>query len=71
MTNPFDAEDGEFLVLVDDEGRHSLWPSFSAVPAGWTAVFGPDPRALCLEYVRANWTDMRPRGLAARMDAGR
>ncbi len=34
MTNPFDDEDGEFLVLVNDEGQHSLWPAQLAVPAG-------------------------------------
>ena len=26
-TNPFDAEDGAFFVLVNDE-QHSLWPVF-------------------------------------------
>jgi MbtH protein len=28
---------------------------------------GPDGREACLEYVTANWTDMRPRSLAALM----
>ncbi|MFD9128551.1 MbtH family NRPS accessory protein [Kitasatospora sp. NPDC059571] len=27
MQNPFDDPDGTFLVLIDDQGRHSLWPS--------------------------------------------
>jgi len=27
MTNPFETEDGEFCVLVNDEGQHSLWPT--------------------------------------------
>ena len=40
MTNPFDNEDGSFFVLVNDEGQHSLWPSFAEVPAGWTRVHG-------------------------------
>ncbi|MGW3730031.1 MbtH family protein, partial [Streptomyces sp. NPDC000851] len=35
-TNPFDDADGRFLVLVNDEGQHSLWPSFADVPGGWT-----------------------------------
>ncbi|MFE7595491.1 MbtH family NRPS accessory protein, partial [Kitasatospora sp. NPDC057512] len=26
MTNPFDDQDGTFLVLVNDENQHSLWP---------------------------------------------
>ncbi|WP_279499209.1 MbtH family protein [Actinomadura rubrisoli] len=65
MTNPFDDPDGTFLVLVNDEGQHSLWPSFADVPAGWTSVFGPGPRPECLDYVTANWTDIRPRSLTA------
>ena len=60
--NPFDDESGEFHVLVDDRGRHSLWPTFCAVPAGWTVAFGPGTRSDALAYVEANWHDIVPRG---------
>ncbi|BCJ64716.1 MbtH family protein [Polymorphospora rubra] len=63
MTNPFDDPDGTFLVLVNAENQHSLWPSFADVPAGWTTVFGPGPRQEALDYVEANWTDLRPQSL--------
>jgi len=63
MANPFDDEDGTFLVLTNDENQHSLWPAQSEVPAGWTVAFGPDSRAAGLAYVEANWTDMRPASL--------
>ncbi|MDW4916039.1 MbtH family protein [Streptomyces californicus] len=69
MTNPFDDEDGAFLVLVNDEGQHSLWPAFAAVPAGWTVAHPEDTRQACLDYVEQNWTDLRPRSLAERMKA--
>jgi MbtH protein len=68
MTNPFDDPDGTFLVLVNDEGQHSLWPEFAAVPAGWEVAFGPGPRADALEHVESNWTDMRPRSLVRAME---
>jgi MbtH protein len=67
MTNPFDDPDGTFLVLVNDEGQHSMWPAFAAVPAGWTVVHERDTRQACLDYVDAHWTDMRPRSLVAAM----
>ena len=67
-TNPFEDEDGRYLVLVNDEGQHSLWPTFAEVPAGWSVAFGEDSRAACLAYVEQNWTDMRPRTLIAQMD---
>ena len=44
-TNPFDDETGTFLVLVNDEEQHSLWPTFADVPAGWRKVFGDAGRA--------------------------
>jgi MbtH protein len=71
VPNPFDDPDGRFLVLVNDEGQHSLWPVFADVPDGWTVVFGADdPNGPAgLEYVEAHWTDMRPRSLVARMEA--
>ncbi|WP_344425992.1 MbtH family protein [Amycolatopsis minnesotensis] len=67
MTNPFDDENGTFLVLVNDEGQHSLWPSFVAVPAGWTVVKQEDTRQNCLDYVNEHWTDMRPASLVKAM----
>lgn len=67
MTNPFDDEDGRFLVLRNDEGQHSLWPSFIDVPAGWHVVHEEDSRAACLQYIEDNWTDMRPNSLIASM----
>ncbi|TDB92304.1 MbtH family protein [Actinomadura sp. 7K534] len=69
-TNPFEDPEGRFHVLVNDEGQHSLWPSFADVPAGWRSVFGEDTRAACLEYVERNWTDLRPRSLTEAMEGG-
>ncbi|MFG3250460.1 MbtH family protein [Streptomyces sp. NPDC048187] len=68
-TNPFDDADGRFLVLVNHEGQHSLWPSFAQVPGGWTVAFEENTRDACLEYVEANWTDLRPRSLAESVDS--
>ena len=66
MTNPFDDEQGTFLVLVNDENQHSLWPSTIDVPAGWAVSHGPDSRPACVDHIEANWTDMRPASLIAR-----
>lgn len=69
MTNPFDATDGSFAVLTNADRQHSLWPATLDVPAGWTVAHGPADRAACLDYVAAHWTDLRPRELAAHLDA--
>ena len=69
-SNPFDDQDGRFLVLVNDEDQHSLWPTFAEVPAGWRSVFGGTDgvdRDSALQFVEDNWTDMRPRSLREQM----
>ena len=67
-TNPFDDEAGTFLVVVNDEDQHSLWPAYADVPAGWRKVFGAASRAECLAYVEERWTDIRPKSLREAMD---
>ncbi|WP_377273151.1 MbtH family protein [Peterkaempfera sp. SMS 1(5)a] len=75
MTNPFEDESGPYLVLVNEEGQHSLWPAYIAVPAGWTVALAAAPRSECLAHIEKNWVDMRPLSLvhatAARTGAGR
>lgn len=67
-TNPFENNDYSYFVLVNDEGQHSLWPSFATIPDGWQAVFGEESRQACLDYVEENWVDMRPKSLIKAMD---
>jgi MbtH protein len=67
-TNPFDDPEGRFLVLVNDEGQHSLWPSFAEVPGGWTIALAENTRETCLDFIETHWTDLRPRSLAAPTD---
>ncbi|MFD5453268.1 MbtH family protein [Streptomyces sp. NPDC003470] len=67
MTNPFENPDGTYVVLVNDENQHSVWPVSVNVPAGWTIAHPSDTREACLRFIEENWTDMRPRSLAQRM----
>ncbi|MEU9624466.1 MULTISPECIES: MbtH family protein [unclassified Streptomyces] len=67
MSNPFEDPEGTYLVLVNDEGQHSLWPHFAEVPDGWDVAKPADSRQACLDYIEQNWTDMRPKSLIAAM----
>ena len=67
MTNPFEDSDANYLVLINDENQHSLWPTFVSIPDGWTQVFGEAARQECLDFIEANWTDMRPKSLIEAM----
>ncbi|MFD7664981.1 MbtH family protein [Streptomyces sp. NPDC059788] len=66
--NPFDDPDGEFLVLVNDEGQHSLWPAAFGVPDGWRVGNARAGRSGALAYIEENWTDMRPKSLVEAMN---
>lgn len=71
ITNPFDNVDGRFLVLVNDENQHSIWPVFAEIPSGWQVALAETDHASALAWVDEHWTDMRPRSLAALMDSQR
>jgi len=70
MTNPFEDQDANYLVLKNEEGQFSLWPTFVDVPDGWELVFGEAARQACLDFIEKTWTDMRPKSLRDAMNAG-
>lgn len=46
VINPFDDENGDFLVLLNDECQYSFWPAFIEVPKDWKVVYAfPDTSA--------------------------
>jgi len=67
-----DDERHEFMVLVNDEEQHSLWPTFKPIPAGWRQVGPVGTKEQCLAYVEEAWPDITPlsvRKALARADA--
>ncbi|QOV11496.1 MbtH family protein [Viridibacillus arvi] len=63
MSNPFENENGIYNVLINEEGQHSLWPSFLVIPEGWSVIYSEESRQDCLEYINKNWTDLQPKSL--------
>lgn len=55
--------DPDWLVVHNEEGRHSVWPAEKPVPAGWLAVGQAGGRDECLAWIADNWTDPRPAGV--------
>ncbi len=70
MSNPFEDPEGRYLALVNDEGQYSLWPTGIEVPAGWHVALGESGRTEALDYITAQWTDMRPLSLVRTMGEG-
>ncbi len=60
MLSLLDDLHSDFVIIVNDEEQHSLWPALVVLPEGWTVSYGPAARDDCLGYARLSWTDMRP-----------
>lgn len=48
-------------VVINAEGRHSLWPASRRLPAGWRQVLGSSTREACLEHVTKHWDALTTR----------
>jgi len=64
----FDRDDVTFTVVVNHEEQYSIWPTFKAIPAGWTAVGKTGSKKECLDHIEQVWIDMRPLSLRKFMD---
>jgi MbtH protein len=56
---------------INDEGEHSLWPTFIDIPNAWRIIHEADSYQNCLKFVEKNWTDMRPNSLIAKTNGSR
>jgi uncharacterized protein YbdZ (MbtH family) len=49
-----------YLVAIDAEERHAVFPADEALPPGWHAQGTRGSRQECAEWVARHWTDRRP-----------
>jgi MbtH protein len=68
MTTDSEVDTRTYVVVVNAEEQYSIWPAEKPIPAGWSAVGAPGPKADCLKYIEEVWTDMRPLSLRKRME---
>lgn len=54
------TEDREFVVVINDEEQHSIWPAGRDLPPGWKPTGMSGDRAACLAHIDDVWTDIRP-----------
>jgi MbtH protein len=60
MPSAWDDEDRTFIVLVNEKGEYSLWPSFKEIPLGWKDTGQKGSKQECMDYVDKVWTTLRP-----------
>ncbi|MEM6980747.1 MAG: MbtH family NRPS accessory protein [Planctomycetota bacterium] len=57
-----------YLVVINEEGRYSIWPDYREIPWGWKAEGTRGKKDECLDHIEKVWTDMRPLSLQRQMD---
>lgn len=55
--------DIDYKILVNEEGQYSIWPETKPAPIGWKETGPTGSKQEVLEWVKTNWTDMRPASL--------
>lgn len=68
----FEDDDGRtYVVVMNEEKQHSIWPDAHPVPAGWRALDRRGTKRECLDFIDCEWTDLRPLSLRGQMAAER
>lgn len=49
-----------YRVVVNSEGQYALLLFEQPLPAGWRDAGERGSKAVCLEFIRLVWSDMRP-----------
>jgi len=57
-----------FNVVINIEQQYSIWPSYKSLPNGWENVGFEGEKDNCLDFIKKNWTDMRPASLQSIQD---
>ncbi|MBE9060577.1 MbtH family NRPS accessory protein [cf. Phormidesmis sp. LEGE 11477] len=58
-----------YQVVISDEGRYSIWPTYKQIPWGWLATGTTGNKQVCLDHIAEVWADMRPLSLQRAMSA--
>jgi len=54
-----------YKVLLNGEGQYCIWPEMKSPPLGWREAGPAGSKDEVLDWIRANWTDMRPVSMEA------
>ncbi|MEL6553022.1 MAG: MbtH family NRPS accessory protein [Cyanobacteria bacterium J06621_11] len=52
-----------YRVVINNQGRYSIWPEYKEIPWGWQAEGKIGSRQNCLDHISQIWTDMHPLSL--------
>jgi amino acid adenylation domain-containing protein/thioester reductase-like protein len=62
-SQPEETVTDAFVVAVNDQDQHALWPAGLDVPSGWRRSSDAMARSECLAAIARAWPDIAPAGL--------
>ncbi|OQP87453.1 antibiotic synthesis protein MbtH [Rhizobium rhizosphaerae] len=68
MSTQDQSDDILYRVVISDEERYSIWPTYKDIPLGWRDGGFEGAKQACLDHIAEVWTDMRPLALRRAMD---
>jgi amino acid adenylation domain-containing protein/thioester reductase-like protein len=69
--SPWSRSGDSYVVAVNQEGQHALWPAALALPAGWHRRSQPMTEQACLSVIAEAWPDPTSGGTATSRSAFR
>jgi amino acid adenylation domain-containing protein/thioester reductase-like protein len=65
ITKPGETTLDAFVVVLNEEGQHALWPAESDVPSGWRRASPVVPASEALAAIDDAWPDVTPASVSA------
>jgi non-ribosomal peptide synthetase component F len=65
ITKPGETTLDAFVVVLNEEGQHALWPAESDVPAGWRRASPVVPASEGVAAIDDAWPDVTPASVSA------
>jgi MbtH protein len=61
-------DDIMYKVVINHEEQYSIWPADKGNALGWRDAGKSGSKQECLDYIKQEWTDMRPLSLRKKME---
>jgi amino acid adenylation domain-containing protein/thioester reductase-like protein len=68
--SPWSRSGDSYIVAVNGEEQHAIWPAALNLPAGWRQRSQPMSSRACLTAIAAAWTDIAPASLRGTAPSG-
>jgi amino acid adenylation domain-containing protein/thioester reductase-like protein len=63
LRSPWSRTGDSYLIVVNDQEQHAIWPAALRLPAGWHPRSSAMSKQACLDAIASAWQDVAPASL--------